>query len=149
MNDVSALASRALRERMREREEAVVLCRGWGQGLPRNGKDVAGAVAEWLQRRAEGCGVAAERIWVDPGIGFGTTRAQDMAMLEGMGKIAAAGYPVVVGLSRKRVVRECLARLGEDLDAATARASWEAWRAGAAMLRVHRIPARQAALGGE
>lgn len=148
LNDVSALASRALRERMREREEAVVLCRGWGQGLPRNGKDVAASVAEWLRRRAEWCGVAAERIWVDPGIGFGTTRAQDMAMLEGMGKIAAAGYPVVVGLSRKRVVRECLARDGEDLDVATARASWEAWRAGAAMLRVHRIPAGGALDGG-
>ena len=133
---------------MREREESVVICRGWGQGLPGSGKDVAGTVAEWLRRRAETCGLAAERIWVDPGIGFGTTRAQDMAILEGMEKIVAAGYPVVVGLSRKRVVRECLAREGEDLDEATARASWEAWRAGAAMLRVHRIPAGGAALGG-
>jgi dihydropteroate synthase len=54
-------------------------------------------VAEALQAR----GVAVRRIALDPGIGFGKTVAQNLALLARQGELLAAGYPVLAGWSRK------------------------------------------------
>ncbi|HEX8660724.1 MAG TPA: dihydropteroate synthase, partial [Brevundimonas sp.] len=67
--------------------------------------DVVAEVAEWLIARANAvmaAGVARERIWLDPGIGFGKTAAHNLALTAHLDRLAATGFPVLYGASRKR-----------------------------------------------
>ena len=60
--------------------------------------------ARFLLERAAACeaaGVARDSIAIDPGIGFGKSVEENLALIEGSGRLAAAGYPVLVGSSRK------------------------------------------------
>ncbi len=69
--------------------------------------DVVGDVAEWLEeraRRALGLGVQRERLWLDPGFGFGKTVEQNFALLDGIARIVALGFPVLLSVSRKSSV---------------------------------------------
>jgi dihydropteroate synthase len=120
------------------------------QHAPRYG-DVVAEVAAFLGGRAEAAiaaGVARENIWVDPGFGFGKTPAHNRELLHGLPRIAALGFPVVVGASRKswiaRIARDGSAadqRLGGSIALALAAA-----KAGAAMLRVHDVAETRQAL---
>jgi dihydropteroate synthase len=120
------------------------------QAAPRY-EDVVAEVAAFLAARAEAAmaaGVARERIWLDPGIGFGKTAAHSLALLRRLDQIVALGFPVLVGASRKsaiaRIARDKSAeaqRLGGSIAAALAAA-----RAGAAMLRVHDVAETRQAL---
>ena len=70
-------------------------------------QDVVTEVCDFLQRRAEAAlvaGVAARRIWLDPGIGFGKRLEDNLALLAAMDRIAGLGFPVLLGVSRKRFV---------------------------------------------
>ena len=106
--------------------------------------DVVAEVTAFLRGRAEAAiqaGVAAGRIWLDPGLGFGKTPAHNLAVLRSLGSIVDLGFPVVVGASRKGWIRaldpsarEASDRLGGSLALALAAA-----RAGAAMVRVHDV----------
>ena len=67
-------------------------------------EDVVDDVKAFLEERlafAVGEGVAEERIWLDPGIGFGKTADHNLELLRRLDEIAAIGRPVVVGTSRK------------------------------------------------
>jgi dihydropteroate synthase len=67
-------------------------------------EDVVAEVKAFLEERltfAVGQGVAEERIWLDPGIGFGKTVRHNLELLRRLDEIAAVGRPVVVGTSRK------------------------------------------------
>lgn len=69
--------------------------------------DVVAEVTEFLLARAaecEACGVARERIVLDPGFGFGKTVAHNLALLAGIGSLVDTGYPVLAGLSRKSML---------------------------------------------
>lgn len=105
--------------------------------------DVVAEVADWLAARVDvavRAGVARERIAVDPGIGFGKDVAQNLALVAGVGRIAAIGVPVLVGASRKSFLgavageAEPSRRDGASVGAAIAAAA-----NGAAMLRVHAV----------
>ncbi|MGE0001390.1 MAG: dihydropteroate synthase [Fimbriimonadaceae bacterium] len=66
--------------------------------------DVVADVASWLADRCcvlETGGVARERLWIDPGIGFGKTFEHNLALIGNLDRIVTLGYPVLVGLSRK------------------------------------------------
>jgi dihydropteroate synthase len=66
--------------------------------------DVVSEVKSFLEERlavAVGAGVAEERVWLDPGIGFGKTVAHNLELLRRLDEIVAVGRPVVVGTSRK------------------------------------------------
>jgi dihydropteroate synthase len=66
--------------------------------------DVVSEVKAFLERRlafAIGEGVARERVWVDPGIGFGKTVEHNLELLRRLDEIVAIGQPVVIGTSRK------------------------------------------------
>jgi dihydropteroate synthase len=70
---------------------------------PRYG-DVVGEVRAFLEERlafAVGEGVAEERVWLDPGIGFGKTLAHNLELLRRLDELVAIGRPLVVGTSRK------------------------------------------------
>ncbi len=105
--------------------------------------DVVAEVAEFLAGRAaalESAGIAPERIALDPGIGFGKTLEHNLALLRGLPALAALGYPVLVGASRKRFIGHIL---GEDDPkrrvAGSVGAAVYAALAGADIVRVHDV----------
>ena len=74
------------------------------QDDPRYG-DVVAEVERYLLARAadaEEAGVARDKIWIDPGIGFGKTVEHNLALLNALPRLCARGYRVLLGASRKR-----------------------------------------------
>jgi len=76
--------------------------------------EVAGELAATAEN-AERAGIARERIIVDPGFGFAKTAAQNFRLLDELATIVALGYPVAVGLSRKRFLGAATGRPVEDV----------------------------------
>ncbi len=107
-------------------------------------EDVVSEVATYLTGRAEAAmaaGVARDRIWLDPGIGFGKTVDHNLALTTGLEALTATGFPVLYGASRKRTISaidptatDPMDRLGGSLALAL-----EAARRGATVIRVHDV----------
>ncbi len=106
-------------------------------------------------RRAAEAGVA--EVWVDPGIGFGKTVEQNLSLLHHLPELSAAGFPVLVGTSRKSFLGRLAAGadgrpapVEDRLAGSLATTTW-AMLAGAAMVRVHDVAAavQAATLVGE
>jgi dihydropteroate synthase len=111
INDITALADDRMAKLAAEREVAVVLMHM--QGTPRTMqvepkyKDVVGEVLEFVLRRAkraEQFGIPKERIFIDPGIGFGKTLDHNIELLRNIDRFVATGYRVLVGTSRKSFI---------------------------------------------
>src|ERR1044072_8512278 len=69
--------------------------------------DVVADVKSFLSERLEaalGGGIAEERIWLDPGVGFGKTWEHDAELLRRLGELRELGRPLVVGTSRKSFI---------------------------------------------
>src|SRR5437867_2127659 len=109
------------------------------------GPEVAAELAA-TAGNAERAGIARERIVVDPGFGFAKTAAQNFRLLDELATIVALGYPVAVGLSRKRFLGAATGRPVEDRDRATAVACALAWERGARLFRVHDVAITREAL---
>jgi dihydropteroate synthase len=111
-------------------------------------QDVVAEVKTFLVDRAERAAEAGvTEIWVDPGIGFAKTAAQNLRVLAHLDEIVATGWPVAVGISRKRFTGVVAggseaepAPTSERLEASLAGVVW-ALRCGAAMVRVHDVKA--------
>lgn len=112
VNDVSALRHdpRSL-ELMAARECPVVLVHAPGSGENLHGEadyvDVVLDVFDWLRERrdaAMAAGVARGRLVLDPGIGFGKTLAQNLALINALPLFHALGQPLLLGASRKRMI---------------------------------------------
>lgn len=107
---------------------------------------VTAALRESLAIAAE-AGIAAERVVVDPGFGFGKTPAQNLELMRRLGELRSLGRPVLVGPSRKSTIgllgsgAEPDQRLEGSLALATL-----AVAAGASIVRVHDVAATAAAL---
>ena len=72
--------------------------------------DVVAEVREHLVGRAERAVAAGvERVWIDPGIGFGKTLHHNLELLAGLDQLVETGYPVAVGTSRKSSLGAMLA----------------------------------------
>jgi dihydropteroate synthase len=70
-------------------------------------KDVLVEVFDWLEARVaavEAAGVARDRILVDPGIGFGKSLQENLALLNGLALFHGLGCPIMLGASRKRMI---------------------------------------------
>jgi dihydropteroate synthase len=110
--------------------------------------DVVAEVAAMLADRAATARAAGvEEVWVDPGIGFGKTRAHNLALLRHLHRLVATGEPVLVGTSRKAFLGGLTggAPVEDRLEGTLATAVW-AMTQGAAMVRVHDVaPVVQAA----
>ena len=106
--------------------------------------DVLAEVTDYLVARArvaEAAGVARARITLDPGVGFGKTIEHNLALIAGLGRLVGTGYPVLMGASRKRMIRnvdpsavEAGDRLGGSLAIAL-----DAAARGASIVRVHDV----------
>ncbi|WP_105118114.1 dihydropteroate synthase [Streptococcus suis] len=110
--------------------------------------DVVGEVRNFLTERAQAAldaGVSANQIWLDPGFGFSKNVQHNLDLLQGLDQITALGYPVLFGISRKRVVNYLLGgnSLPTDRDQATAALSAWAVQKGCKMVRVHNVAANR------
>jgi dihydropteroate synthase len=106
--------------------------------------DVVAEVSAFLLARAEAAiaaGVAREAIWLDPGLGFGKTLAHNLALLAGLDRITALGFPVLLGASRKSFVARLDPRAGQGADrlGGSLACALAGARAGVAMVRVHDV----------
>lgn len=89
--------------------------------------------------RAEAAGVASERIWIDPGIGFAKTAEQCVELIARADELVQTGYPVMVGPSRKSFIGALTgAPVGERIGG-TAAAVTTAVLGGVRGLRVHDV----------
>ncbi len=105
-------------------------------------EDVVAEVRDYLAGRAralEAAGVAPDRIALDPGFGFGKDFAHNAALLSHLGRLAALGYPVVAGLSRKRMIGEITGRPVGERAAGSVAAALLAVQNGARIVRVHDV----------
>ena len=105
--------------------------------------DVVADVAAFLEERlafAVAEGVPEERVWLDPGIGFGKTLDHNLELLRRLDEIAALGRPVVIGVSRKSFLGRLTGRAeARDRVAASVAANVLAYERGASIFRVHDV----------
>jgi dihydropteroate synthase len=154
VNDVTAL---------RSEPELAGLCAKRGCGLvlmhmlgtPRTMQehpsyvDVVDDVRAFLTERIEFAiseGVAEERIWIDPGIGFGKALEHNLELLRRLDELGELGRPIVIGTSRKSFIGELTGRdLGGRLGGTIA-SNVLALRGGAQVFRVHDVAELRQAL---
>jgi dihydropteroate synthase len=146
INDVRALQAAGALEVAAASDVAVCLVHM--QGEPRTMqqapayRDVVAEVRAFLGRRAQACidaGIAADRIVVDPGFGFGKSLAHNLDLLRHVGDFGALGFPVLVGLSRKSMIGALTTRAIVDRQAGSIAAALLAASRGARLLRVHDV----------
>jgi len=109
-------------------------------------RDVVAEVRAFLvERAARARDAGVDEVWIDPGIGFGKTAAHNLALLRATRSLAATGWPVLVGASRKAFLGLVTSEpdepnppAGDRLEASLAVAVW-AVDQGAAMVRVHDV----------
>lgn len=148
INDVAALRAPGALEAVAASSAAVCLMHMQGepqtmQAAPRY-DDVVAEVREFLERRvreAEAAGIARARMVVDPGFGFGKLLEHNLRLLAGLMRLAPAGVPVLVGLSRKSMIGQLTGRpVSERLAGSVALAALAVER-GASIVRTHDVAA--------
>jgi dihydropteroate synthase len=142
INDISALADPALGQAVAEAGCPLVLMHSRGD-LGSMQKDirfhdllgeVRGELAQAMER-ARAAGIDESQLVLDPGIGFGKTAEQNLALLAHLDELAPLGRPLLVGASRKSFISRTVPpdrRLGGSLAAV-------AWALRSAILRVHDV----------
>ncbi|HXE57177.1 MAG TPA: dihydropteroate synthase, partial [Gemmatimonadales bacterium] len=95
---------------------------------------------------AVAAGIPAERIVLDPGLGFAKTPEQNILLLDRLASFRGLGRPILVGPSRKRFLGAITGREVGDRDRATAAACVVAYERGARLFRVHDVAAAREAL---
>jgi dihydropteroate synthase len=147
VNDITAL---------RAEPELAPLCAARGcqlvlmhmQGTPRTMQenptydDVVDDIKAFLAERIEtavSAGIAEERVWIDPGIGFGKTAEHNLELLRRLGELRELGRPILVGTSRKSFIGRITGREVGDRLGGTIASNVLALAAGADMLRVHDV----------
>jgi dihydropteroate synthase len=104
--------------------------------------DVVEEVISYLRSRIaalEAEGVSPTRIAIDPGFGFGKTVAHNKALFHALPRLASLGYPVVAGLSRKKMLGDFTGRPAGERAAASVAAALLAVQNGAGIVRVHDV----------
>jgi dihydropteroate synthase len=105
-------------------------------------EDVVSEVRAFLEERlafAVGEGVPEDRVWLDPGIGFGKTVEHNLELLRRLDEIVAIGRPVVIGTSRKSFLGKLTGREPRDRVPGTIATNVIAYERGASIFRVHDV----------
>ncbi|WP_049228273.1 dihydropteroate synthase [Morococcus cerebrosus] len=156
INDIAALTDEGAVELL-TRQADTGICLMHMQGLPENMQinpkyqDVVGEVARYLKARAAECiaaGIAPQRIALDPGFGFGKTLQHNIALMRHLPELMAeTGFPLLIGVSRKRMIGELTgeANAAERVHGSVAAALVSVAR-GAQIVRVHDVKATADAL---
>jgi dihydropteroate synthase len=146
INDVSGLTDEKMLEAVAESDAAVCIMhmQGEPQDMQANPSytDVVAEVRGFLEEQVElarAAGIADSRLCLDPGFGFGKTLDHNLALLRSLGELRVDGLPLLVGLSRKRMIG---ALTGTEVDArmpASVAAAVLAAERGANIVRVHDV----------
>jgi len=111
-------------------------------------EDVVDDVKSFLAERMEFAmsqGISEQRIWLDPGIGFGKTVEHNLELLRRLGELGVLGRPLCVGTSRKSFIGKITGRPVDERLGGTIASCVLAHVNGAEMLRVHDVgPVREA-----
>lgn len=148
VNDVTAASHPRMLELIAEAGAGIVLMhmRGTPQTMQRDTRYhyVVAEVAEFLAQRAEkamAAGIPDTHIFLDPGIGFGKDVAGNLALLSALPDLAALGFPLVLGVSRKSFIGHITgAPVGERLPGSLA-AIVPALACPRVLVRVHDVAA--------
>ena len=120
-------------------------------------EDLMTAFFDRALARAEEAGIAQENILLDPGIGFGLTKKENLLLLRDLDKLHQKGYPIFLGVSRKRFVINILEENGFEVnpetevgfrnrDTASAHVTSIAARQGVEVVRVHDVASHKMAV---
>ena len=147
INDITALSDERMGELAERYKLPVILMHI--QGTPATMQvepkydDVVGEVLEFLlsrARQAEQFGIPRERIFIDPGIGFGKTLKHNLLLLRNIDRFVASGYRVVAGPSRKSFIGKITGKeKPSDRIFGTAAAVALCAAAGVSIVRVHDV----------
>ena len=146
VNDVNAFRARGAIEALAASRVGVIVMHM--QGEPRTMQqaphydDVVAEVGAFLRERAralEAGGIAAERIVLDPGFGFGKTLEHNRALFRGLPQLASLGYPLMAGVSRKKMIGDLTGRAMGERTAGSVAAALLAVQNGARLVRVHDV----------
>ena len=149
VNDVTALRGDPRMAGVVARARAAIILmhmRGTPQTMQRHPRyrDVVAEVGAFLgeaAERAQARGIARERILVDPGLGFGKLLRHNLALLRRLPELAALGYPMVLGPSRKSFIGQVLGvDVAERLPGTLACVA-QAFYSGVSLVRVHDVAA--------
>ena len=158
LNDVSAgREDNAMFSLAAERNAPIALMHMLGQpGTMQDNPqydDVVQEVLDFLLARAEqaiAAGVAKDKIWLDPGIGFGKTLEHNLALLGHLDRFVTSDYPVLLGVSRKRFIAGCCEGFANpDTDQrlpGTLAANLMGVQAGVHALRIHDVAEHRQAI---
>jgi len=105
-------------------------------------ENLVGEIRAWFGsalERALVSGIAAERIFLDPGIGFGKTLNDNLRIISRLAEFCGTDYPILVGLSRKSFIGEITGRPLEERLPGTLAANAAAISGGARIIRVHDV----------
>ncbi len=147
VNDVTALrGDPEMAALCADREATVVLMHMVGSPRTMQAdpsyEDVVAEVKAFLAGRLEAAlaaGVAEERIWLDPGIGFGKTAEHNLELLRRLSELAELGRPLVIGTSRKSFIGGVDGSAASERLGGTIASSVLAAAEGADVLRVHDV----------
>ena len=120
-------------------------------------EDLLKAFFERALARADQAGIAKDKIMLDPGIGFGLTKKENLLLLRDLDKLHQQGYPIFLGVSRKRFVLNILEENGFEVnpetelgfrnrDTASAHVTSIAARQGVEVVRVHDVASHKMAV---
>jgi len=104
--------------------------------------DVVAEVRDYLVaavRRAEEAGITRDRLVLDPGFGFGKSSDHNLSLLRDLQQMTVSGLPLLVGLSRKRLIGELTGRPVDQRLAGSLALALLAVQRGAAIVRVHDV----------
>jgi dihydropteroate synthase len=146
VNDVNAFRAPGAIEAVARSQVGVVAMHMQGtpgtmQQEPRY-DDVVAEVTAFLMERAralEAAGVARDRIVLDPGFGFGKTLEHNKQLFRALPSIASHGYPVLAGVSRKKMIGDFTGQPAAERTAGSVAAALMAVQNGASIVRVHDV----------
>ena len=112
-------------------------------------KNIIDEVRRYLEtslKIAEDAGIAKDQIVIDPGFGFGKSVTENYTLLRRLPELAALGYPLLIGTSRKRMIGHLLGVDPKDRATGTAATSVLAYERGGHIFRVHDVQPNREAL---
>ena len=146
INDVAALRAPGAIDAAAESDAAICLMHMQGEPLTMQSEprytDVLIEVRDFLRGRVARCveaGIAASRLVIDPGFGFGKTLEHNLELLRRLPELAADGRPVMAGLSRKSMIGKLTGRPDGDRLAGSLALATFAILSGARIVRAHDV----------
>jgi dihydropteroate synthase len=147
VNDITALSDKQMAELAAQQQVPVILMHMQGTPATMQAEphydDVVTEVRDFLLARCERArsfGIPKERLFLDPGVGFGKALHHNLLLLKNLDKLVAAGYRVLVGPSRKAFLGKLTGKeKAADRVFGTAAVVAFCAAAGAAIVRVHDV----------